>query len=177
MMMRMVILFLNLIYKLDFSTFSRVSLTYFIFYLSIYSMAHEEDIDNITNNITNNIINKITLNDDDIKFFTIFLNKCGISCNTIHNLDNFFFPRDLLLSDERYELIKDDIPTLRKYFSSSYMTSLQNTAEKTQRWPLINIVRQILKQLNYRLIPIRKCDGYTKDKKKKFRRMFIIHKY
>lgn len=109
-------------------------------------------------------------------FFINFLNKCGIYCNSIDTLDSISFPRELLLSDEIYEIIKKDIPALRHFFSSSYMTSLQTTAEKNQKWPLINIVRQLLKRIDYKLTPIRKCDGYTKDKKKKFKRMFIIQK-
>lgn len=109
-------------------------------------------------------------------FFIHFFNKCGIPCDSIQSLDSISFPRELLLSDEIYEIIKNDIPTLRHFFSSSYMTSLQTTAEKNQKWPLINIVRQLLKRLHYNLSPIRKCDGYTKDKKKKFKRMFIIQK-
>ena len=40
--------------------------------------------------------------------------------------------------------------------------------KKTQRWPLINIVRQILKQYNFLFEPIRKSDGYTEDGKKKY---------
>jgi hypothetical protein len=121
-------------------------------------------------------ININHLSQEQSTFFISFLNKCGISCQSLNTLDNFLFPRELLLCDERYENIKNDIPTLRNYFSSSYMTALQNTAEKNQKWPLINVVRQLLKRLNYKLIPIRKCDGYTKDKKKKFRRMFVIQK-
>lgn len=109
-------------------------------------------------------------------FFIHFLNKCGIPCDSIQSLDSISFPRELLLSDEIYEIIKHDIPTLRNFFSSSSMTSLQNTAEKNQKWPLINIVRQLLKRIDYKLTPIRKSDGYTKDKKKKFKRMFIIQK-
>lgn len=109
-------------------------------------------------------------------FFCYFLNKCGIPCKDSKHLDSVMFARDLLLSEQTYESIKNDIPTLRKFFSSSYMTSLQTNAEKNQRWPLINIVRQLLKRFNYKLKPIRKCNGYHKDKKKKFIRYFIIVK-
>jgi hypothetical protein len=56
------------------------------------------------------------------------------------------------------------------------MTSLQQNAEKNQKWPLINIVRQILNKYNYKMIPIRKCDGYTLDGIKKYKRFFQIEK-
>jgi hypothetical protein len=54
------------------------------------------------------------------------------------------------------------------------MTSLQKNAETIQKWPLLNIVRQILQNYNYKMIPIRKCDGYTLDGIKKFKRFFQI---
>lgn len=51
---------------------------------------------------------------------------------------------------------------------------MQKDADKSQRWPLINIVRQILHKYNYKLEPIRVCDGYAKDGKKKYKRLFQI---
>ena len=63
---------------------------------------------------------------------------------------------------------------LKQFFSSSYMTALQSTADSHQRWPLLNLVRQLLCAFNYKLIPKRVCDGYTSDGKKKYKRMFII---
>jgi len=65
---------------------------------------------------------------------------------------------------------------LKEVYSSSYMTSLQKTATSTQKWPLINIIRQILKTLDYSLTPVRISDGYTKAKKKKYKRLFKIEK-
>ena len=47
---------------------------------------------------------------------------------------------------------------------------------KKQRWPLINLVRQVLRSFEYSLAPKRICDGYGKDGQKKFRRIFIINK-
>ena len=45
-----------------------------------------------------------------------------------------------------------------------------------QRWPLLNLVRQILKTNDYRMLPKRKSNGYTDDGKKKYIRFFIIKK-
>ena len=56
------------------------------------------------------------------------------------------------------------------------MTSLQLTAEKKQKWPLLNLVRQILKSLKYEMKPIRKSNGYTKNGKKIYVRYFFIQK-
>ena len=45
-----------------------------------------------------------------------------------------------------------------------------------QRWPLINLIRQILRKYNYQLVPKRVCDGYTKDGIKKYKRFFEVKK-
>ena len=105
-----------------------------------------------------------------------FLNAAGIACESIELIDGMLIPREILLSDERYENVKKYIPSLKEVYSSSYMTSLQKTASANQKWPLINIIRQILKTLDYNLKPIRLSDGYTKARKKKYKRLFKIEK-
>ena len=57
------------------------------------------------------------------------------------------------------------------------LTSLQTNAQKKQKWPLLNLVRQILKSNDYKMEPIRKSNGYTKDGKKKYLRFFLIKKF
>jgi hypothetical protein len=104
------------------------------------------------------------------------LNTIGINFDSISELDNFFIPREQLLSDLKYEEIKKLIPDLKKKFSSSFMTSLQKNAEKEQKWPLLNLVRQILNSYNYKMDPIRKSDGYTLEGVKKYKRFFQIIK-
>jgi hypothetical protein len=104
----------------------------------------------------------------------IVLNTVGINFNNIIELEGYFFPREQLLSDTKYEEVKKYIPELKKKFSSSFMTSLQKKAETHQKWPLINLIRQILSVYKYHLEPIRKCDGYTSDGVKKFKRYFKI---
>ena len=104
------------------------------------------------------------------------LNTIGIIFESINDLDNFFIPREQLLSDLKYEEIKKLIPEIKKKFSSSLMTSLQKNAEKQQKWPLLNLVRQILNVYNFKMDPIRKSDGYTLEGKKKYKRFFQIKK-
>lgn len=104
----------------------------------------------------------------------LILNIVGIYFNSITDLEGIFFPREQLLSDLKYEEVKKYIPELKKKFSSSFMTSLQKKAETNQKWPLLNLIRQILTVYNYHLSPIRKCDGYTADGVKKFKRYFKI---
>lgn len=104
------------------------------------------------------------------------LNAIGINFDSISEIENFFIPREILLSDLKYEEIKKIIPDLKKKFSSSFMTSLQKNAEKQQKWPLLNLVRQILNVYNFKMDPIRKSDGYTLDGVKKYKRFFQIIK-
>ena len=118
------------------------------------------------------IINIITMDDDCKKI----LNLVGIHFNDVIEIEGIFFPRDQLLSDSKYEHAKKYIPELKKKFSSSFMTSLQDKASFCQKWPLLNLVRQILSVYNFNLVPIRKCDGYTPEGIKKYKRFFKIVK-
>jgi hypothetical protein len=103
------------------------------------------------------------------------LNIVGINIELINDLD-FLLPREQLLSDFKYQEIQILIPELKKKFSSSSMTSLQKNAKSEQRWPLLNLVRQILSMYNYQMEPIRKSDGYTLEGIKKYKRFFLIKK-
>lgn len=100
----------------------------------------------------------------------------GIQFEILTDLEGVLIPRAQLLSDAKYTEIKNMIPDLKKSFSSSFMTSLQQNASKSQKWPLLNLVRQILSIYNYQMEPIRKSDGYTLEGVKKYKRFFQIKK-
>lgn len=106
--------------------------------------------------------------------FKVILNTVGIYFNSIAELEGIFFPREQLLSEIKYDVVKQYIPELKKKYSSTFMTSLQKKAETNQKWPLLNLIRQILLVYNYHLMPVRKCDGYTPDGIKKYKRFFKI---
>jgi hypothetical protein len=89
-------------------------------------------------------------------------------------LDDLLIPREVLLDNAKYDEIKPTILELKENMNSTFLTALHNDAEEKQRWPLLNLVRQILHVYKYKMTPIRKSDGYTIDKKKKFRRYFLI---
>lgn len=105
-----------------------------------------------------------------------FLKKIGINVNTIQEIDGITITRDGLLDKEKYESVKELIPELKKSFSSSFLTSLQKTATTSQKWPLLNLLRQILNQNQFNMMPIRKSDGRDKNGKKRYKRYFIIKK-
>ena len=104
------------------------------------------------------------------------LNIVGIEFNDVDDLKGLTILREQLLSDNKYEEVKKLLPELKKIYSSSLMTSLQKNADKSQKWPLLNLVRQILSSHNYKMEPIRKSDGYTLEGVKKYKRYFLIEK-
>ena len=85
-------------------------------------------------------------------------------------------PREMLIDKKKYENVKEHVSKLKQVFSSSALTSLQKDANTKQKWPLLNLVRQILRTNDYAMEPKRKSNGYDDDGKKKYLRFFIIHK-
>ena len=105
-----------------------------------------------------------------------FFNKCGIVCDNIETMDDIQIPRETLLDTELYNDVQEYIPEFKQFLSSSSHTSLQSSAQQNQKWPLLNLVRQMLKSIGYKLEPKRLCDGYDNNNKKKYKRIFIIRK-
>ena len=108
------------------------------------------------------------------KIIIYILNTCGILSNNLKELNGIIIPREILLNDSIYDKVKKDIPKLKSILSSTVYTSMQKDADKHQKWPLINLIRQILRKYNYQLVPKRVCDGYTKDGIKKYKRFFQV---
>ena len=105
-----------------------------------------------------------------------FLNKCKIVIEEEQNLEGLMIPRDILLDITIYDSIREDIQLLKQKFSSSSLTSLQKGADIEQKWPLLNLVRQILKSCNYNMKPFRQSNCYDAEGKKKYKRFFRIVK-
>ena len=106
-----------------------------------------------------------------------FLNRIGLPFDDDNELEDQIVPRDMFLDQDIYKELYSEIPILKSYLKSSSNTCLHKNAEANQRWPLLNITRQILKNYNYKMIPIRKAEGYTEDGAKIYKRYFIIAKY
>jgi len=111
--------------------------------------------------------------DDNSK---LILKMAGFEIDELKDIDGLVTPRESLISDDKYEEIKKLIPDLKKHYSSSFMTSLQTNAETSQKWPLLNLIRQLLNVYKYKMEPIRKSDGYTLEGVKKYKRYFQIKK-
>ena len=116
------------------------------------------------------------MNAQQLGYIKSFLNKCKILINEFDDLNGFLLPREIFLDKDVYNSVKEDISILKQVFTSSALTSLQSNAEENQKWPLLNLVRQILRSCHYKMTPKRVSAGYTKDGKKIYKRMFIINK-
>jgi hypothetical protein len=116
------------------------------------------------------------MNTNQAGYIKSFLNKCKILINEFDDLDGFLIPREIFLDKDIYNSVKEDISVLKQVFTSSALTSLQSNAEENQKWPLLNLVRQILRSCHFIMTPKRVSAGYTKDGKKIYKRMFIISK-
>ena len=116
------------------------------------------------------------MNNTQLEHVKTFLMKCKIVLNQFHDLDGMLVPREIFLDKVVYDSVKEDISILKQLFTSSALTSLQSNAEDNQKWPLLNLVRQILRSCHYKMTPKRVSAGYTKEGKKIYKRMFIIEK-
>ena len=105
-----------------------------------------------------------------------FLKECGIIDKTEETLEELYIKRDKLINIEEYENLDNSIIKLKDTFSTSSITSLQDSAKQRQKWPLLNLIRQLLKINGFILKPFRKSAGYTASGKKKYERYFHIEK-
>ena len=110
------------------------------------------------------------MNSPSIQQLFQFFNKFNVNLS-------FFFARDILLDSSKHIIIRDHLQELKNLgFKSSYLTSLQKSSHTKQKWPLLNLVRQLFKSRGYHLKPERVANGYSKDGKKLFKRFFRIEK-
>jgi hypothetical protein len=105
-------------------------------------------------------------------FLKQLLHKCDIQFNNFNDLNGMVIPRDILLYSETITTLQPEIERLRKIYSSSNMTCLHKNSIKKQQFPLLNLVRQVMKTLNYKMEPIRMSNGYDKTGKKLYTRYF-----
>lgn len=105
-----------------------------------------------------------------------FLKESGIIDKTEETLEELYIKRDRLINIEEYENLDNSIIKLKDTFSTSSITSLQDSAKQRQKWPLLNLIRQLLKINGFILKPFRKSAGYTASGKKKYERYFHIEK-
>jgi len=104
-----------------------------------------------------------------------FFNSIGIRYDKYDELDGYLVDRDTLINKDydKYEL---NIEKLNEYYKNDSITSLKKNAKESQRWPILNLTRQILKVKGFHMKPIRKANGYSKSGKKLYKRSFKLEK-
>ena len=107
---------------------------------------------------------------DDI--YLKMFNIIGITDIIFKEHNDILIERDILLSNEKYTEIQHLIPELKKNLSSTTITCLHKNASENQRWPLLNLVRQILKEHNYDVKSQTKFNSETGEKIK----LYVIRK-
>lgn len=97
--------------------------------------------------------------------------------DTLADLTNLTFPRETLIQKENKEKLLELIPELKEVYNSSYLTCLHDNSIYKQKFPAVNLVRQVLKCHHLSLTPKIISNGYEKTTgKKKVSRIFKIEK-
>ena len=111
-----------------------------------------------------------------IELLIRLLRAAGVPIHDVTVLDGLIVDRSTFLRPDAYLDAAHLLPELRRSFSTTHLTALQNDAPSTQRWPLLNLVRQVLRASGYEMVPRRISDGYDPGRKKRYKRAFAIEK-
>jgi len=111
------------------------------------------------------------------KIIRHLLNPLGINFEEFCDLENVEVNRDELLHNIDLSIIySKQINDLKHIYKSSKLTSLHENSKQKQRFPQVNLLRQILKCNDLKLHPKVTSLGYTKNGKKIIKRSYIIKK-
>ena len=100
----------------------------------------------------------------------------GIKKEKISELENLEISRNIFLDEKITQKCHKMIQKLKKEYSSNILTCLHLNSLNKQKFPTINMFRQILKENNLYMKPIVISNGYcpyTKNKKV-IRNFFIV---
>lgn len=128
----------------------------------------------IPTNLSETEFNSMSLNKKESirrKYFARICEIIGINKDPIGNSISFDKLNDPHTIKELYKIQFD----LRIVFPSDKLTSLHSCAIKKQIFPGVNIVRQIFKEMGFKLKPVNHSDGYLGNKKL-LRREYYVQK-
>jgi hypothetical protein len=95
----------------------------------------------------------------------------------ISELTNLTIQRDMLLRKDITKQYLDLIPEFKSVYNSAYLNCLHDNSILKQKFPAINLLRQVLKCNHMNLTPKIISNGYEKvTGKKKVNRVFMIEK-
>lgn len=128
--------------------------------------------DSITKKIgIKNSIDKIIKQKNEIIFS--LLKIINIDVDSLDKLNNYSIERDLLMDEDVIDKYYKFIPKLKDFYNSDELTCLHKNSLQKQKFPAINMLRQILKASGFLLKPKVVCLGYI-GKDKITKRYFII---
>lgn len=147
--------------------------------------SHLENLNNLDNldniDITDQDIDKISgrqkIKETQIKLLIKIFKLLSFHVDTLDDLTNLTFPRETLLQKNNQQKLMDLIPELKLVYNSSYLNCLHDNSIFKQKFPGVNLVRQVLKCHHLSMTPKIISNGYEKATgKKKVSRIFKIEK-
>ena len=126
-------------------------------------------------NMEDNDIKIINIKDKNIELLKTMLNIIDIEFEELDDLVNTIIVRDFLLKEDiedKFIALQNNIKEVG--YSSSKLTSLHKNSVYSQKFPAINMLRQILKCNGLKLLPKKEYNGYTAMGHKIINRYFII---
>lgn len=117
----------------------------------------------------------ISIKDQNIELLKNMLKIIDVEFEHLDDLINTIIVRDFLLREDiedKFIALQNDIKEVG--YSSSKLTSLHKNSVYSQKFPAINMLRQILKCNGLKLLPKKEYNGYTAMGHKIINRYFII---
>ena len=99
----------------------------------------------------------------------------NIEINTISDLNLLEIDRDLLLKEIINNELTKLIDACKNIYKTSKLTALHSNRLSKQKFPAINLLRQILKCHKYKMTPKITSLGYHKNGKKIIKHSYIIN--
>lgn len=105
-----------------------------------------------------------------------YILKQSLHISSLTELNGMIIYRDLLLNDDLYDKFYNMgiLKSLETVFTSRALYVAHYSIAKQRKWPLLNLVRQILNRIGYKMVPFKKANGYDKSGKKLWIRYFEI---
>ena len=89
------------------------------------------------------------------------------------NLMNIVIDHELLKRNDIIDKFRKLIPELKRQYNSNMLNCLHKNSVSKQKFPAVNMLRQILKCNDLKLVPFVICNGYNKANGRKI----VIRKY
>lgn len=109
-----------------------------------------------------------SIQDEGQQLIKEMLGKIGIKFENIEEIEGKIIERDILLTEEVSAYMLSFQEKIKNSgYKTGTLTSLHKNNNEKQRWPEVNILRQLLKCNQFRLKPFTKSNGYNKATGKK----------